>query len=191
MQVTCLLGSPRPGSNSSAVAKRFCESAAACGATIETFTLNKLTYRGCQACMVCKTKRDHCVLDDDLKAVLEAVRAADLVVLASPVYYGDVSAQLKAFIDRTYSYLVPDYITRADRSRLPRGKRLVMILTQGNPDEKLFGDIFPKYSGFLEWEGIEESYLIRGCGLQGENAVAQRPELLREAEALAGKLCRP
>ena len=191
MQVACLLGSPRPGSNSSAIAKRFCESAAAFGAAIETFALNKLTYRGCQACMVCKTKLDHCVLDDDLKAVLEAVRAADLVVLASPVYYGDVSAQLKAFIDRTYSYLVPDYITRVDRSRLPGGKRLVMILTQGNPDETLFGDIFPKYSSFLAWEGIEESYLIRGCGLQGERAVAQRPELLREAEALAGKLCQP
>ncbi|MHC1742803.1 MAG: flavodoxin family protein [Syntrophobacteraceae bacterium] len=191
MQVACVLGSPRPGSNSSAIAKRFCDTAAALGATIETFVLNKLTYRGCQACMVCKTKLDRCVLDDDLKAVLEAVRAADIVVLASPVYYGDLSAQLKGFIDRTYSYLVPDYISREDRSRLPHGKTLVMILTQGNPDESIFGDIFPKYSNFLRWEGIEESHLIRGCGLQGEDAVAGQPDLLREAEALAGKLCRP
>jgi multimeric flavodoxin WrbA len=191
MRIACLLGSPRPKSNSSTIARRFCDAAAPFGAATEIFELNKLSYRGCQACMACKTKFEHCVLDDDLKAVLEAVRAADLIVLASPVYYGDVSAQLKGFIDRTYSYLVPDYITREDRSRLPRGKKLVMILTQGNPDENLFGDIFPKYSSFLGWEGIEESHLIRGCGLQGEESVKERPELLRRAEELAGRLCRP
>jgi multimeric flavodoxin WrbA len=190
MRIACVLGSPRPRSNSSTIARRFCDAAAPFGATTETFGLNKLTYRGCQACMACKTKLDHCVVDDDLKGVLEAVRAADLIVLASPVYYGDVSAQLKGFIDRTYSYLVPDYITREDRSRLPRGKKLVMILTQGNPDENLFGDIFPKYSNFLAWEGIEESHLIRGCGLQGEDSIRERPELLLQAEALADKLCR-
>lgn len=189
MKITCLFGSPRSGSNSSAIAKRFCEVAAGLGAVIETFALNKLTYRGCQACMACKTKLDHCVLDDDLKPVLESVRAADVLLLASPVYYGDVSAQLKGFIDRTYSFLVPDYISREDRSRLPKGKKLVMVLTQGNPDVTQFADIFPKYSSFLRWEGIEESHLIRGCGLQGEGEVRQQPDLLAEAEALARKLC--
>lgn len=190
MQVACVLGSPRPGSNSSAIAQRFCDRATVLGATVQTFALNKLTYRGCQACMVCKTKLDRCVLDDDLKAVLESIRSADIVVLASPVYYGDVSAQLKALIDRSYSYLVPDYITREDRSRLPKGKKLVMILTQGNPDESMFRDIYPKYSSFFGWEGIEESYLIRGCGLQAQGEVSERPELLAEADDLAGKLCR-
>lgn len=189
MNIACLLGSPRSGSNSSALARRFCDTAGKLGATVETSTLNKLTYRGCQACMACKTKLDHCVLEDDLKPVLEAVHGADILVLASPVYYGDVSAQLKGFIDRTYSFLVPDYITREDRSRLPKGKKLVMVLTQGNPDATVFADIFPKYSAFFRWEAIEESHLIRGCGLQGEGAVQDQPALLAEAETLARKLC--
>lgn len=191
MRIACLLGSPRPKANSSTLARRFCEAAAALGGTSELFELNKLRYRGCQACMACKTRLDHCVMDDDLRAVLEAVRTADLVILASPVYYGDVSAQLKGFIDRTYSYLIPEYLTREDRSRLPGGKKLLMILTQGNPDESVFADIYPKYGSFFLWQGFEESFLIRGCGLQGEEVEEKRPDLLKEAEDLAKRLCVP
>ena len=75
----------------------------------------------------CKTGSERCVLPDDLAPVLDAVFNADLVVFASPVYYSDVSAQLKAFIDRTYSYLVPGYIAKEHPNRLPTRKALVFI----------------------------------------------------------------
>jgi len=45
--------------------------------------------------MACKTKLDNCALEDDLTEVLDAVRETDVLVLASPVYYGDLSSQLK------------------------------------------------------------------------------------------------
>ena len=111
MRIVCLLGSPRSRGNSTAVARHFCETAEKKGASIQTFALNKLNYRGCQACMTCKTKLDRCVLKDDLTEVLDAIRDADVLVMATPVYYGEVSSQLKAFIDRTFSYLVPDFET--------------------------------------------------------------------------------
>ncbi len=56
MKIVCLLGSPRPKGNSTAMAARFCETAEGLGAEVTTFALNKLKYRGCQACMTCKTK---------------------------------------------------------------------------------------------------------------------------------------
>ena len=107
MKIVCLLGSPREKGNSAIVANRFCATAERLGAGVQVFALNKLEYRGCQACMACKTKLDHCVLEDDLTEVLEAVRETDVLVLASPVYYGDLSSQMKGFIDRSYSYLAP------------------------------------------------------------------------------------
>ena len=58
MRIICLLGSPRVKGNSAALAKRFCETAEKLGAKIQTFELNKLNYRDCQACMACKTKLD-------------------------------------------------------------------------------------------------------------------------------------
>ena len=95
MKVTCLLGSPREKGNSAALAKKFCKTAESLGASIRTVSLNTLNFRGCQGCMACKTKLDKCALEDDLTEVLEAIRETDVLVLASPVYYWDVSSQLK------------------------------------------------------------------------------------------------
>ena len=96
MNIVALLGSPRSTGNSAAIANRFTETAASLGARVTNFQLNRLTYRGCQGCYACKKGLDHCVLKDDLTQVLDAVAAADLVVLASPVYYGDMTAAMKA-----------------------------------------------------------------------------------------------
>jgi len=188
MNVVALLGSPRTGKNSATIAERFTSKAAQLGATLRTFELNRLNYRGCQGCYVCKTRLDHCVLDDDLTEVLDAVKAADVVLLASPVYYGDVTAQLKGFIDRTFSYLTPDYATSPDRSRLPGPKTMVFVLTQGYPKEKVCADIFPRYDYFMQWLGFTDNRLLRACGI-GPSSEDRVPEaVLQQAEALAEEL---
>jgi multimeric flavodoxin WrbA len=188
MKIVSLLGSPRPKGNTAFLAHRFCRTAETSGAEIQTFALNKLKYRGCQACMTCKTKLDRCVLKDDLTEVLDAIRDADALVLASPVYYGDVSSQMKAFIDRTFSYLGPDYTTNPHPCRLTPGKKLVMILAQGDPDEGQHADVFPRYDNFFKWYGFAESYLIRACGVLGLGEVEGRGEVLRQAEEAARKI---
>ncbi len=185
MKIVCVLGSPRPRGNSTTIARLFCETAEKNGAQVRVFTLSKLEYRGCQACMTCKTKLDRCALKDDMAEVLEAVREADILVLATPVYYGDISSQMKGFIDRTYSYLSSDFHDNPNRSRLKPGKRLVFIQTQGNPDEKSFADIFPRYDYFFKWHGFTDNILIRGCGLMEPGDVDRRIEILGEAENAA------
>ena len=189
MKIACMLGSPRARSNSSIIARRFTDTAEALGAETRIYTLNDLKYRGCQACMACKTKHEKCALKDDLTKVLEAVQETDILVLASPVYYGEVSSQLKGFIDRTYSYLKPDYLTNQEPVRFPPGKKLVFALTQANPDEKSFNDIFPRYDFFFKWYGFKESHLIRACGVQEAGDVETRQDVLAQAEEIARKLC--
>jgi multimeric flavodoxin WrbA len=187
MNIICLLGSPRQGGNSATIANRLMDTAAALGAVTHTFRLNQLNYRGCQGCYACKKELDHCVLADDLTKVLEAVMAADAVVLASPVYYGDVTGQLKCFIDRCYSYLKPDYMTIPEPSRLSP-KKLAFILTQGNPDEERFADIFPRYNGFLEWMGFRDGLLVRACGIGPATIDAVPGEFLLQADEVAKSL---
>jgi multimeric flavodoxin WrbA len=190
MKIVCLLGSPREKGNSATIANRFCATAERLGAEVRTFVLNKLEYRGCQGCMACKTKLDRCILEDDLTEVLEAVRETDVLVLASPVYYGDLSSQLKGFIDRSYSYLRPDYLTNPQPCRLPAGKKLVFILTQGNPDQERFADIFERYDYFFKWYGFVESHLIRACGVQKAGEAAANQDVMKPAETTAEKICR-
>jgi len=166
MKIVCLLGSPREKGNSATIANRFCNSAAGLGAEVKTFILNNLEYRGCQGCMACKTKLDRCALNDDLTEVLDAIRETDVLVLASPVYFWDISSQLKTFMDRTFSYLVPDFITNPKKSRLAPGKKLVFILAQTNPDRSSYPDIFQKFDCIFKAYGFVESHLIRAFGVR-------------------------
>lgn len=187
MNIVCLLGSPRPEGNSSSIAKRFLETAAGRGATTRTFELNRLTYRGCQGCYACKKGLDHCIVRDDLTEVLEAVAAADLVAIATPVYFGDVTTQLKGFIDRSFSYLKADYLTNPRPTRLSP-KKLVFILSQAHPDSGRFADVYLRYEVFLGWEGFEERHLIRACGLGPEIVPGALTPHLNEAAEMARKL---
>lgn len=187
MKIVSLLGSPRRSGNSATIARHLLKTAEGLGAETTIFELNKLKYRGCQACYACKKGDEDCVLKDDLSAVLRSVKEADAVVLASPVYYGEITAQLKGFIDRTYSFLLPDYLTNPKPSRFSP-KKLVFVLVQGHPDEALFADIFPRYEQFLKWMGFDEVSLIRACGI-GPGTVDAAPEhALRQAEEAAKAL---
>lgn len=180
MKILALLGSPRVRSNSTLLAEAFLEACRARGAVVETFHLNKMSYQGCQACMGCKTKAEACILEDEMTPVYEAIRTADVLVFASPVYFGDLSGQLKLALDRFYAYLTPDFA-----SRLPAGKQWVVFLTQANPDAAPFADIFGRYEFFMKWLGFSPNHILRGCGLGGPGEVASRAELLAQARELA------
>ncbi len=185
-KIVCVLGSPRSQGNSETLAHHFLETARSIGAEYEVFPLANLNYKGCIACMGCKTIAEECVLNDDLKQVLEAMRDADVFVLTSPIYFGEISGQAKCFFDRTYSFLKPDYMSNPQPSRLASGKKSLFILTQGHPDPAYF-DIFPNYSRFLKWFGYED-YVFRATGLQSRDAVSERKDLLDEIENLAKEI---
>ena len=99
MKIVCLLGSPRPKGNSAAIAARFCEAAEGLGAEVTTFALNKLKYRGCQACMTCKTKLDKCVLKEDRRLNWEGILGC-LVISCTRAH--EFAAQRSV---RSYSWL--------------------------------------------------------------------------------------
>lgn len=187
-KIVCLFGSPRSKGNSAIIARRFNETAENLGAVVKSFYLNKLHYQGCQGCMACKTKSDKCVLEDDLIEVLDAVRDADVLLIATPTYYGDVSSQVKAFIDRTFSYFVPDYTTNPNPSRLQSGKKMVFIQTQGDSDEKHFNDVFPRYAFFFNLYGLNENYHIRACGVMAAGAVEAQKDVMKLTEETAKKV---
>jgi multimeric flavodoxin WrbA len=188
MRITCVLGSPRRNGNSEVLAKRFGDTAAKLGAQVQTFALGELHYRGCTACMGCKTKSDKCVLQDDLTPVLESVREGDVLVMATPVYLWDVSSLLRGFIERTYSYFVPDFATNPNPSRLKPGKKLVFIQTQGQPGENMFADLFSRIEPIFKRYGFTDNHLIRGLGVRKLGEVGSREEVMKGVEETARKI---
>ncbi|MGO9570894.1 MAG: flavodoxin family protein [Desulfomonilaceae bacterium] len=186
MKIVAILGSPRGKSNSTALARIILQRAGELGAESKEFVLNKLQFKGCQGCETCKTKLDHCVLDDDLTPVLEAVKEANAVIMASPNYFGEVSGQFKSFFDRTYSYLNPDY-----SSRVKPGKSSVFVFAQGQPDLNIYTDVYPRYEMWLKRFGFENNYLIRMNGPRSADSVSERPDLMSQADQIAKNLMSP
>ncbi len=185
-KLVCLLGSPRANGNSATISDKILETAKSLGARTRRIVLNELTYKGCQACMACKTGSEKCVVRDDLAPVLDAVCDADVLVIASPIYFGEVTGQLKSAIDRMYSFLKPDYMTNPAPSRLSAGKKCVFVFTQGNPDRGAF-NVYPNYERFFKWFGFD-THLIQGTGLRMPADAAGKPELMSEAELLTEQL---
>jgi hypothetical protein len=91
-------------------------------------------------------------------------------------------------IDRTFSYLAADYTANPKPSRLSPGKKLVMALTQGNPDQSRFADVFPGYEYFFKWYGFDESFLARACGVRDQGDIEDHQDVLRLAEETAKKI---
>ncbi len=97
--VVAVIGSPRRGGNTAALVAAALEELEARGAVCETFVLSRLSIGPCLAHDACGDLAA-CPRGDDAAAVLDRVYAADCLILGTPVYYENVSAQMKAFMDR-------------------------------------------------------------------------------------------
>ena len=88
-----------------------------------------------------------------------------MVILASPIYFGDVSAQTKGLVDRFFSFHAPGFRTSELPSRLAPGKKLILILAQGNPDLTAFDDIVARYARIFGHLGFAEVHSMLAAGV--------------------------
>jgi multimeric flavodoxin WrbA len=103
--IVILAGSPRKVSSTDKLAAAFTEGAKGAGHTVTMFRAADMKIDGCLGCGHCFQEVGVCVQKDDMQMILDALRKADTLVLASPVYYWSVTSQLKRVIDRTYALL--------------------------------------------------------------------------------------
>ena len=185
MKVLTILGSPRKDATSTTIAHHFNKEATANGAEVTTYTLNDMDYKGCQGCYSCKTGKESCILNDDLTPLFEALDATDVVVIATPIYFGDITAQLKGFFDRFYSTVSPEYFeTGIPTSRLPQGKKSLIIATQG-AEEKEHADIAARYDSYFALSGFTDRKIIRDCNRQDFTDKAPAAASISMAESIA------
>jgi len=187
MKVLAVLGSPKKNGNSAILTEKFLAKAVSLGAETSSYFLEGMKYKGCKACGKCKTGSEKCVIKDDLAPLLDEMHQADVVVYATANYFSDVTGQFKLFLDRTYSLLTPEFMTGPKTCRLPEGKRIVFVLTQGAP-ESAFTDIPEKYNQLSKYFGFSEFHSIRGCDLFESGEAAQRADLISQVEKLAERL---
>lgn len=169
MNILVLNGSPRPKGNTKQMVDAFREGAISAGHTVEVVDVCKMKIGGCLACEYCHTKgAGACIQKDDMQEVYKLLENAEMLVIASPIYYHGISGQLKCVIDRFYAaaYLVgPSRLIKA-----------AMILSSGDPD-MYEGALFSFKGDFLGYLGLENMGVFTAHG--GENGSREKLDELR------------
>ena len=156
-KVVVISTSLRPGSNSHALADQFAKGAEAAGHQVELVTLRGKEIRFCVGCLACQ-QTGACIFKDDVPAIMDSVLQADVVCWATPIYYYEMSGQMKTLIDRMNAMYPKDYRFRD-----------VYLLTTAAEDE----EETPKRAetGLTGWIDCYEKSSLKGhlfCG--GVNA---------------------
>jgi multimeric flavodoxin WrbA len=184
-KVLVLLGSPRRKGNSAALAGAIARGAKAAGAEVETLYLHGLAIAPCKACMACQKPRSKgCSIDDDMQPIYRKMLEADAWVLASPVYWFTLSAQLKLWMDRCFA--LPAY------AKDPfAGKRIALALAYGGEDPFDSGCVnaLRTFQDAYRYAGAEIAGMVYGSAMEAGDIKANRA-LMKEARELGRTLAR-
>ncbi|MDE7333067.1 MAG: flavodoxin family protein [Lachnospiraceae bacterium] len=156
MNILVLNGSPRAKGNTKQMIDAFREGAEVAGHTVDVVDVCKMKIGGCLACEYCHTReKGICVQKDDMQVVYNFLKKAEMLVIASPIYYHGISGQLKCVIDRFYCAAYPH--------RPPRLKKVAMILSSGDAD-MYEGALFSFKGDFLDYLGLENMGVFTAHG---------------------------
>ncbi len=158
--ITVLIGSPRRRGNTALLANAFSEGASE-GNTVELLHVADYSINPCLGCNICYSSEGHaCVQKDDMKLICQKLMHTDTLVIASPVYFYGVSAQLKALIDRLHTPLRNEFLI----------KRLGLILVGAASLPDLFDPIVMQYRMICRFFGLEDigMVLVRGAREAGD-----------------------
>jgi multimeric flavodoxin WrbA len=174
--ITILAGSPRRGACSDTLAAALATGCEEAGHKVTTHYVADLKIGGCLGCGNCFQTPGECVQKDDMLSVLENMRNADALVLASPIYFFNISGQLKLAIDRFYSLL-------ATPTRISRAALLITSTSPAAVAAPAIG-MFEQILAYLKWEN---GGCLVATGLKNPRDLDGRPELA-EARQLGLKL---
>ena len=176
-------GSPRKKGNSSILAESLAKGAKDCNAEVEEYFLQNMDIKPCNACDACIKKPEKgCVIDDDMQILYHKLRSADSIVIASPIYWFNMSAQTKLFIDRFYGLIEP-------KKHALKDKKIVIILTYGDTDEKTSGAVnaINSFKDIFRYIGAEIVGILHGTAMEA-GEIIQNEELMDEAYRLGREL---
>lgn len=175
--VLILSGSFRKGGNSDVLCDQFAKGAEEAGNQVEKIFINDRSINFCRGCGVCNTTHK-CIMKDDMAEILDKMVKADVIVMATPVYFYSMNGQMKTLIDRT----VPRYeeITNKD---------FYFIVAAADTSHANMEKTLEGFRGFTEdcLDGAKEKGIIYGTGAWNIGEIKELP-VMQDAFEM-GKNC--
>ena len=176
-KVLILSGSPRKGGNSDILCDEFMKGALSAGADVEKIRVAEKKIAPCTGCYYCRQSGGKCALNDDMGEILEKILAADVIVLASPVYFYSVCAPLKTVIDRTVA-----------RWTEIKDKDFYFLVTAAEDEEGTADTTLNCLRGFMDCcEGSVEKGAVLGLGVYELGEMEQKGERFLQQAYEMGK----
>lgn len=171
-KVLILSGSPRKGGNSDLLCDEFMRGALESGNSVEKIRVAEKNIGYCRACYYCKKSGGECIVKDDMAEVLQKMIDADVIVLASPVYFYSIDAQLKAVIDRTVA-----------RWLEVKNKEFYYIITCADEDKPSCDVTLACLRGYADCvEGAKEMGVIYGTGVYEKGKIKDKEQMKQAYE---------
>ena len=159
MNILILSGSPRKGGNTELLAEAFAKGASA-QHHVEIVFVRDYKVNPCLGCNACFKTNGICAQKDDMAMIYEKMNKADVLVIASPVYFYGISAQLKAVIDRFHNPIRDSFHI----------KKMALLLVGAASLPELFDAILTEYNLCLRFFNIEDAgkVVVRGVKDKGD-----------------------
>lgn len=160
MNILIITGSPRKGGNTDLLAEAFAKGTSQ-NHSVEVVSVRDIQVNPCVGCNACFNSGNHiCVQKDNMHEIYKKMASADILVIASPVYFYGLSAQLKAVIDRLHNPIRDTFHI----------KKMVLLLVGASNLPKLFDSILTQYQLCLKFFNIEDAgkVLVRGVKEKGD-----------------------
>lgn len=189
MFVLGLQGSPRLKGNTSILLSTFLNEAERLGAYTRQIDVASMDIVPCQECGICE-RDGYCPINDDMQQIYPLLRSADLIVMATPIFFYGATAQMKALIDRSQAMWVRRYVHRlTDPGR--KWRKGLMLSLGATKGKRLFDGLNLMAKYFFDAVGahFEDSLTYRQIEKSGE--IRQHPKALIEAREKARDLVMP
>ena len=187
LKVLGISGSPRRGGNTDLLLDAVMRGAVSKGAEVKTIVLNDLKIAPCQHCDAC-LERGNCKVMDDMQMVYRELEKADRIVLASPLHFMGVTAQMKLMIDRCQALWARKYVLKIPPLGEGRGKKGFFISVGGRKVANLFEPALATVKALFYVLNITYAGSLLFPGIDEKGAIAKHPTALEQAFLAGQKL---
>jgi multimeric flavodoxin WrbA len=187
MKVVAFNASPRPGGNSELLLEATLKPIAEAGHELTVFRLNHMRLKPCQDCGGCDTT-GKCIINDDMAEIYDAIRSADRIVLASPIFFFALSAQAKIMIDRCQSFWCEKYLLKQPIEAGKFGRKGLLMLVGGMKKDIGVHCAEACAKAFFRTVSVPEHTTLQFLGVDAKGAILEHPTALHEAAEAGRKL---
>lgn len=167
VNILAIFGSPRQGGNTDTLLEAMLKSAEAHGAIVERLFIRNLSIAPCRECRSCH-KTGECVIQDDMQGIYPKLLRADVIIVASPIFFYHITAQLKCLIDRCQALWARKYILQ--NLQVKNGRKGYFISVGATRGARLFDGAILTVKYFFDAIGVvyANELLVRGIDEMGE-----------------------